>query len=141
MAQTRSRLHKKKFRAAGVHGKRHVDRPAHGVIANKRGLGHSKSPFIVYRKDTVMQKYGSRLPRYVPSKPHLYVVSCLAPLLTVLVVLLPEANAQTAVNITTYPYDNMRTGWNNQETSLTPANVATSQFKLLASTPLGARGI
>ena len=88
-----------------------------------------------------MQKYGSRLPRYVPSKPHLYVVSSLAPLLTVLVVLLPEANAQTAVNITTYPYDNMRTGWNNQETSLTPANVATSQFKLLASTPLGALGI
>ena|ERR1700730_2057015 len=91
MAQTRSRLHKKKFRAAGVHGKRHVDRPAHGVIANKRGLGHAKSPFIVYRKDTVMQKYGSRLPRYVPSKPHLYVVSCLASLLTMPVVLLPES--------------------------------------------------
>ena len=83
-----------------------------------------------------MQMNGSRLPRYVHSKPHLYVVSCLASLLTMLVVLLPEANAQTSVNITTYHYDNMRTGWNNQEASLTPTNVKSSQFKLLASTPL-----
>jgi hypothetical protein len=40
-----------------------------------------------------------------------------------------SALAQTAV--TTYHYDTYRTGWNNTETSLTPANVASSSFGLL----------
>src|ERR1700733_3345853 len=39
------------------------------------------------------------------------------------------AFAQTAV--TTYHYDNYRTGWNSAETALTPANVSSSAFGML----------
>src|SRR5713226_8852361 len=39
--------------------------------------------------------------------------------------------AQTAV--TTYHNDNFRTGWNSNETVLTPANVNATQFGALAS--------
>ena len=39
-------------------------------------------------------------------------------------------------SITTYHYDNFRTGWNQKETTLTPANVASSSFGLLATIPL-----
>jgi hypothetical protein len=42
--------------------------------------------------------------------------------------------AQTA--ITTYHYNNNRTGWNSTETALTPANVNSSSFGLLFSVPL-----
>jgi hypothetical protein len=38
-----------------------------------------------------------------------------------------------AVNITTYHVDNLRTGWNPNETVLTPANVAGSSFGVLAT--------
>lgn len=41
------------------------------------------------------------------------------------------ASAQTAV--TTYHNDTYRTGWNSNETTLTPANVTASQFGLLAT--------
>ena len=41
---------------------------------------------------------------------------------------------QTAV--TTYHYDNNRTGWNSHETVLTPANVNASSFGLLHNVPL-----
>jgi hypothetical protein len=44
------------------------------------------------------------------------------------------AAAQTSV--TTYHYDNYRTGWNQKESVLTPANVAKSSFGLLATVPL-----
>jgi hypothetical protein len=44
------------------------------------------------------------------------------------------AGGQTAV--TTYHYDNYRTGWNQKETVLTPANVASSSFGLLQTVPL-----
>jgi hypothetical protein len=44
------------------------------------------------------------------------------------------AAAQTAV--TTYHYDNYRTGWNSSETMLTPANVNASQFGLLTKVEL-----
>jgi hypothetical protein len=44
------------------------------------------------------------------------------------------AAGQTAV--TTYHNDNNRTGWNQQETVMTPANVASSAFGLLHHTPL-----
>ncbi len=44
------------------------------------------------------------------------------------------AAGQTAV--TTYHYDNYRTGWNQKETALTPANVASSSFGLLQTVPL-----
>ena len=44
------------------------------------------------------------------------------------------AVAQTAV--TTYHYDNNRTGWNSKESVLTPANVASSAFGLLQTVAL-----
>jgi hypothetical protein len=44
------------------------------------------------------------------------------------------AGAQTAV--TTYHYDNYRTGWNASESTLTPANVNKSSFGLLFSVTL-----
>jgi hypothetical protein len=44
------------------------------------------------------------------------------------------ASAQTSV--TTYHYDNNRTGWNKNETVLTPANVASTSFGLLHTVPL-----
>jgi len=40
------------------------------------------------------------------------------------------------VDITTYHYDNFRNGWNRHEKKLTPANVASSKFQLIASTVL-----
>jgi hypothetical protein len=46
----------------------------------------------------------------------------------------PSAAAQTAV--TTYHYDTNRTGWNQSETVLTPANVGSSSFGLLHHVPL-----
>src|SRR5271166_1468764 len=51
-----------------------------------------------------------------------------------LLALSPLMSAQVAV--TTYHYDNNRTGWNNQESTLTPANVATSAFGLLYNVAL-----
>ncbi len=44
------------------------------------------------------------------------------------------ATAQTA--ITTYHYDNNRTGWNKSETALTPANVGKTTFGLLQNVTL-----
>ena len=41
--------------------------------------------------------------------------------------------AQAQVNVTTYHYDNARTGQNTQETTLTPANVNSTQFGKLFS--------
>ena len=40
------------------------------------------------------------------------------------------------VSVTTYHYDNYRTGWNNHETVLTPANVASTSFGMLHTVPL-----
>ncbi|MGH6890288.1 MAG: hypothetical protein ACREHF_14020 [Rhizomicrobium sp.] len=40
------------------------------------------------------------------------------------------------VDVLTYHYDNFRTGWNNSERKLTPNNVASARFQLLATTPL-----
>jgi len=39
-------------------------------------------------------------------------------------------------SVTTYHYDNYRTGWNQNETTLTPANVASSLFGLLQTVSL-----
>ncbi len=44
--------------------------------------------------------------------------------------------ASQSVSVTTYHYDNYRTGWNANETTLTPANVNTSDFGLLHSVAL-----
>ena len=38
-----------------------------------------------------------------------------------------------AVNVTTYHYDNLRTGWNPNETILTPSSVANGSFGVLAT--------
>ena len=46
-----------------------------------------------------------------------------------------HAQAPT-VNVTTYHYDNQRTGWNNREPQLTTANVNDRTFGLLRSLPL-----
>jgi len=40
------------------------------------------------------------------------------------------------ISITTYHYDNLRTGWNQIEPGLTPGNVAGGTFKMLAATAL-----
>jgi hypothetical protein len=45
-----------------------------------------------------------------------------------------QATGQTAV--TTYHYDNYRTGWNQNEPVLTPANVVKGKFGLLHTVPL-----
>ncbi len=39
----------------------------------------------------------------------------------------------TPIDVTTYHYDQSRTGWNAAETDLTPANVASAKFGLLAT--------
>jgi hypothetical protein len=44
--------------------------------------------------------------------------------------------AQAQVAVTTYHYDNNRTGWNQNETVLTPANVSSSSFGLLQTVAL-----
>ena len=44
----------------------------------------------------------------------------------------PQAYSGTPTNVLTYHYDNGRAGWNPTETDLTPAVVASSQFKQLA---------
>jgi outer membrane protein assembly factor BamB len=46
------------------------------------------------------------------------------------------ASAATPIDITTYHYDNFRTGWNQSETTLTPKKVASASFKMIASTVL-----
>jgi putative pyrroloquinoline-quinone-binding quinoprotein len=38
--------------------------------------------------------------------------------------------------VTTYHYDNLRTGWNQQETTLTPQNVNQTTFGILGTVPL-----
>ena len=40
------------------------------------------------------------------------------------------------INVTTYHYDNYRTGWNQIETGLTPSNVGSASFRLRSSTVL-----
>jgi hypothetical protein len=52
------------------------------------------------------------------------------------VVLLALAPSAAPQSITTYHYDNKRTGWNSNETILTPANVNSSDFGLLHNVAL-----
>ena len=47
-----------------------------------------------------------------------------------------RAFAGAPETVTTYHYDNYRTGWNPNETTLTPANVASSSFGLLETVTL-----
>lgn len=48
-----------------------------------------------------------------------------------LAVVAAQAIAASPVNVTTYHYDNLRTGWNAAETVLNPASVASANFKPL----------
>jgi len=57
--------------------------------------------------------------------------------LSVLSLACAAASAQTGIY--TYHYDNYRTGWNQTETVLTPANVTSTTFGLLYSIPLDAQ--
>jgi hypothetical protein len=43
----------------------------------------------------------------------------------------PLPDAGTPIDVTTYHYDNLRTGWNRHETALTPATVASAKFGAL----------
>jgi hypothetical protein len=55
------------------------------------------------------------------------------------VLLFISSNALLAAgqtSVTTYHYDNNRTGWNHNETVLTPANVLSPSFGLLRTVPL-----
>ena len=52
------------------------------------------------------------------------------------VLLLTAAIAAAQVSVTTYHYDNNRTGWNSHESILTPANVGSSSFGLLHNVAL-----
>ena len=56
--------------------------------------------------------------------------------LTVLVLISAGALLAAGQAVTTYHYDNYRTGWNQNETVLTPANVGSSSFGLLQTVPL-----
>ena len=51
-------------------------------------------------------------------------------------VCLSGAPAAAQLNITTYHYDNNRTGWNSSETALTQSNVSNSSFGLLQTVTL-----
>jgi len=51
-----------------------------------------------------------------------------------LVAALSAAPSARAFDVTTHHYDALRTGWNSSETILTPANVGSSSFKLIAHT-------
>lgn len=46
------------------------------------------------------------------------------------------ASARAQTDVTTYHYDNYRTGWNQAETVLTPKKVASANFGMIASTAL-----
>ncbi len=54
----------------------------------------------------------------------------------ILAALVPFSAAARKVDVTTYHYDNLRTGWNQFETKLTAKKVGSSRFALIASTVL-----
>jgi hypothetical protein len=70
---------------------------------------------------------------YMPLRlnPHVCELSRAATLAAFLILAAAFAFSQTA--ITTYHYDNYRTGWNSTETTLTPSTVGSSSFGLLAT--------
>ena len=73
-------------------------------------------------------KKNCRLDKIVTTAIAVLIVISASPLL---------AGAQTAV--TTYHYDNNRTGWNRTESVLTPTNVGSSSFGLLQTVDLMTR--
>jgi hypothetical protein len=61
---------------------------------------------------------------------------CVRRFLSLFFIVIIAAGAGWAQSITTYHYDNYRTGWNQTETTLTPLNVNSSSFGLLQSVAL-----
>jgi outer membrane protein assembly factor BamB len=60
-------------------------------------------------------------------------LGCATLLCAALLVYVASVASAGARDITTYHYDNLRTGWNDRETVLKPSNVASSSFGILAS--------
>jgi hypothetical protein len=54
----------------------------------------------------------------------------------IFVLLLAASTLAAQTSVTTYHYDNNRTGWNSTETVLTPANVGSSKFGVLTTVKL-----
>jgi hypothetical protein len=73
------------------------------------------------------------------SKPRCTGGSAFYRILIVLLLAVPQALVAQKVAITTHHYDNQRSGWNQNETTLTPDNVASSSFGILYSVPLDAQ--
>jgi len=67
----------------------------------------------------------------MPLQSHTRIL-CALPLLVIAL----AASAAWCQSVTTYHYDNYRTGWNNNETTLTPNNVNSASFGLLHSVAL-----
>ena len=59
-------------------------------------------------------------------------------MLSSIIVLALSPFSARAINVTTYHYDNFRTGWNPNETVLTPSSVANGNFGVLAVATLSA---
>jgi hypothetical protein len=55
------------------------------------------------------------------------------------ILLLVSDALRNEINVTTYHYDHLRTGWNQQEFVLNTTNVSSSQFGLLREVPLDDR--
>ncbi|MGD0142662.1 MAG: hypothetical protein ABSC92_05855, partial [Rhizomicrobium sp.] len=67
------------------------------------------------------------------SSPLLRARQCARVLLTAMALSTAWFGSASAVNVTTYHYDNLRTGWNSSETALTPASVGGGSFGILAN--------
>jgi hypothetical protein len=65
-------------------------------------------------------------------------IICLAIFGAIAILTAAPAGAQKLA-VTTYHYDNQRTGWNQQETTLTPANVGSTSFGIIAQVVLDAQ--
>ena len=65
-------------------------------------------------------------------------IICLAIFGAIAILIAAPAGAQKLA-VTTYHYDNQRTGWNQQETTLTPANVGPTSFGVIAQVVLDAQ--
>jgi hypothetical protein len=64
-------------------------------------------------------------------------IACAKPLAVTLLFIIAGASLAAAqTSVTTYHYDNYRTGWNPNESVLTPANVKTGSFGLLQKVKL-----
>ena len=65
-------------------------------------------------------------------------IICLAIFGAIAILIAAPAGAQKLA-VKTYHYDNQRTGWNQQETTLTPANVGPTSFGVIAQVVLDAQ--